>query len=95
MNYLICLFLFSERKMKPLLPRTDSYLVPIQLPLTPSLFLHSPAAALSLSTPQQSTAAPNPVSRTGCKRLCIAPKVNSAHIETDNKPKNRNSAIMF
>ncbi|KAG7320173.1 hypothetical protein KOW79_016026 [Hemibagrus wyckioides] len=65
----------TERKMKPLLPRTDSYLVPIQLPLTPSLFLPSPAAALSLSTPQQSTAAPNPISRTGCKRLCIAPKV--------------------
>ncbi|XP_060758809.1 forkhead box protein M1-like isoform X1 [Neoarius graeffei] len=61
----------TERKMKPLLPRTDSYLVPIQLPLTPSLFLPSTAAAFSLSAPQQSTSA----SRTGYKRLCIAPKV--------------------
>ncbi|XP_047660207.1 forkhead box protein M1-like isoform X2 [Tachysurus fulvidraco] len=65
----------TERKMKPLLPRTDSYFVPIQLPLTPSLFLPSSAAALSLSTPQQTSTASNPVSRSGCKRLCIAPKV--------------------
>ncbi|KAK3517884.1 hypothetical protein QTP70_026210 [Hemibagrus guttatus] len=65
----------TERKMKPLLPRTDSYLVPIQLPLTPSLFLPSPATALPLSTPQQSSTAPNTISRAGCKRLCIAPKV--------------------
>ncbi|XP_026779358.2 forkhead box protein M1 [Pangasianodon hypophthalmus] len=64
----------AERKMKPLLPRTDSYLVPIQLPLTPSLFLPSPAA-LPLSTPQQSSSASNPISKAGCKRLCIAPKV--------------------
>ncbi|KAK2832523.1 hypothetical protein Q7C36_015985 [Tachysurus vachellii] len=65
----------TERKMKPLLPRTDSYLVPIQLPLTPSLFLPSSAAALSLSTPQQTSTASNPVSRSGCKRVCIVPKV--------------------
>ncbi|KAK2832521.1 hypothetical protein Q7C36_015983 [Tachysurus vachellii] len=64
----------TERKMKPLLPRTDSYFVPIQLPLTPSLFLPSSAAALSLSTPQQTSTASNPVSRSGCKRLCIVPK---------------------
>ncbi|KAK2832543.1 hypothetical protein Q7C36_016005 [Tachysurus vachellii] len=65
----------TERKMKPLLPRKDSYLVPIHLPLTPSLFLPSSAAARSLSTPQQTSTASNPVSRSGCKRLCIAPKV--------------------
>ncbi|GAA6097225.1 forkhead box protein M1-like isoform X1 [Tachysurus ichikawai] len=65
----------TESKMKPLLPYTDSYLVPIKLPLSPSLFLPSSAAALSLSTPQQTSTASNPVSRSGCKRLCIAPKV--------------------
>lgn len=65
----------TERKMKPLLPRTDSYLVPIQLPLTPSIFLPSPAA-LSLCPPQQqSSSLSNPISKAGCKRLCIAPKV--------------------
>lgn len=71
--------------MKPLLPRTDSYFVPIHLPLTPSLFLPS-AAALRLSAPQQSSSASNPISKaSGCKRLCIAPKVNSAPMETCNK----------
>ncbi|GAA6074059.1 forkhead box protein M1-like isoform X1, partial [Tachysurus ichikawai] len=65
----------TESKMKPLLPCTDSYLVPIKLPLSPSIFLPSSAAALSLSTPQQTSTASNPVSRSGCKRLCIAPKV--------------------
>ncbi|TSZ83228.1 Forkhead box protein M1 [Bagarius yarrelli] len=64
----------TERKMKPLLPRTDSYLVPIQIPLTPSLFLSSPTATISLSTPQPSSTAPNHMSRAGCKRLCIASK---------------------
>lgn len=65
----------TERKMKPLLPRADSYLVPIQLPLTPSIFLPSPAA-LSLCTPQQQISSlSNPISKAGCKRLCIAPKV--------------------
>ncbi|XP_047659797.1 uncharacterized protein LOC113645604 isoform X2 [Tachysurus fulvidraco] len=32
---------------------------------------------LSLSTPQQTSTASNPVSRLGCKRLCIAPKVSN------------------
>ncbi|KAF7694191.1 hypothetical protein HF521_007944 [Silurus meridionalis] len=71
----------TERKMKPLLPRTNSYLVPIQLPLTPSLFLSSPAA-LPLSTSQQSSSASNPVSKSGCKRLCIAPKVSKSESST-------------
>ncbi|KAK1789509.1 hypothetical protein P4O66_015425 [Electrophorus voltai] len=58
----------SERKMKPLLPRTDSYLVPIQLPLAPSLFLPS-------STPLQSSSSSIP-SNSGCgKQVRIAPKV--------------------
>lgn len=63
-------FLCSERKMKPLLPRTDSYLVPIQLPVTPSVYL-----------PSTSTPFPPPCSQQkgnnsrGTKRVRIAPKV--------------------
>ncbi|KAM9468046.1 forkhead box protein M1 isoform 1-T2 [Clarias gariepinus] len=64
----------TERKMKPLLPRTDSYLVPIQLPLTSSLFLSS-SAALPLSTPQQTPTLSNPVPKVPSKRPCIAPKI--------------------
>uniref|UniRef100_A0A3P8QA08 Forkhead box protein M1 n=1 Tax=Astatotilapia calliptera TaxID=8154 RepID=A0A3P8QA08_ASTCA len=66
---LMC-FLCSERKMKPLLPRTDSYLVPIQLPVTPSVYL-----------PSTSTPFPPPCSQQkgnnsrGTKRVRIAPKV--------------------
>ncbi|XP_026001903.1 forkhead box protein M1-like isoform X6 [Astatotilapia calliptera] len=63
----------SERKMKPLLPRTDSYLVPIQLPVTPSVYL-----------PSTSTPFPPPCSQQkgnnsrGTKRVRIAPKVTQS-----------------
>ncbi|XP_068442446.1 forkhead box protein M1 isoform X2 [Clinocottus analis] len=59
----------SERRMKPLLPRTDSYLVPIQLPLTSSVFLPSSLAQFppSGSQPKQNTSR-------GAKRVRIAPK---------------------
>ncbi|KAJ8381822.1 hypothetical protein SKAU_G00026000 [Synaphobranchus kaupii] len=67
----------TERKMKPLLPRTDSYLVPIQLPLTPSLFL--PSAHLPLAVPQQNCRSNCRSSTVGVqgggKRVRIAPKV--------------------
>ncbi|XP_063357453.2 forkhead box protein M1-like [Pelmatolapia mariae] len=62
-----------ERKMKPLLPRTDSYLVPIQLPVTPSVYL-----------PSTSTPFPPPCSQQkgnnsrGAKRVRIAPKVTQS-----------------
>ncbi|XP_034146056.1 forkhead box protein M1 isoform X3 [Esox lucius] len=59
----------SERKMKPLLPRADSYLVPIHLPLNQSLFLSS-SAHFPLSAPQQKAS-----STGGGKRVRIAPKV--------------------
>ncbi|XP_041935190.1 forkhead box protein M1 isoform X1 [Alosa sapidissima] len=59
----------SERKMKPLLPRTDSYLVPIQLPLASQLFLPS-SAQLSLPALQQTCS-----SYGAGKRVRIAPKV--------------------
>ncbi|KAJ8261919.1 hypothetical protein GJAV_G00159980 [Gymnothorax javanicus] len=61
----------TERKMKPLLPRTDSYLVPIQLPLTPSLLL--PTAQLPLAVPPQNSS--DAGVQGGGKRVRIAPKV--------------------
>ncbi|KAJ8391026.1 hypothetical protein AAFF_G00096470 [Aldrovandia affinis] len=63
----------TERKMKPLLPRTDSYLVPIQLPLTPSLFLSS--AQLPLAATQQNCSSSTTCIQGGGKRVRIAPKV--------------------
>ncbi|KAL7857982.1 hypothetical protein AOLI_G00180840 [Acnodon oligacanthus] len=66
----------TERKMKPLLPRTDSYLVPIQLPLTPSLILPS-SATLPLSAPQHDSIS-IASSSGGGKRVRIAPKVSSS-----------------
>ena len=62
--------------MKPLLPRADSYLVPIQLPFTQSLFLSS-STQLPLSAPHQKSS-----SSGGCKRVRIAPKVKSHHHHT-------------
>ncbi|MBN3320879.1 FOXM1 protein, partial [Atractosteus spatula] len=62
---------WSERKMKPLLPRTDSYLVPIQLPLTSPLIL--PATQLPLSLPVENSSSTS-VNRSG-KKVRIAPKV--------------------
>lgn len=55
--------------MKPLLPRTDSYLLPIQLPIVSSLFLPSPSSQLPPSSSQKQSAS------RGAKRVRIAPKV--------------------
>uniref|UniRef100_A0A3Q2Q093 Forkhead box protein M1 n=1 Tax=Fundulus heteroclitus TaxID=8078 RepID=A0A3Q2Q093_FUNHE len=65
----------SERRMKPLLPRTDSYLVPIQLPIASPAYLPPLAASYG---PAASKHKQN-VSR-ATKRVRIAPKVteNSA-----------------
>ncbi|XP_028426852.1 forkhead box protein M1 isoform X2 [Perca flavescens] len=60
----------SERRMKPLLPRTESYLVPIQLPVTSSVYLPSSSAQFAPSCSQQK----RNTSR-GAKRVRIAPKV--------------------
>uniref|UniRef100_A0A3B4V5E6 Forkhead box protein M1 n=1 Tax=Seriola dumerili TaxID=41447 RepID=A0A3B4V5E6_SERDU len=60
----------SERRMKPLLPRTNSYLVPIQLPVTSSVYLPSSSAPFPPACPQQK----RNISR-GAKRVRIAPKV--------------------
>lgn len=65
-------FLCSERKIKPLLPRTDSYLVPIQLPVASSVYLSSSTAQFPPSCSQQK----QNTSR-GAKRVRIAPKVKT------------------
>ncbi|KAL6116710.1 foxm1 [Pungitius sinensis] len=67
----------SERKMKPLLPRTDSYLVPIQLPLTSPVFLPTPLAQVPPSSWQQK----QNTSR-GVKRVRIAPKLTQSDVPT-------------
>ncbi|KAM4569599.1 forkhead box protein M1 isoform 1-T2 [Odontesthes bonariensis] len=65
----------SERRMKPLLPRTDSYLVPIQIPVASPLYLPSvPASFTSICTQQKRN-----TSR-GTKRVRIAPKVTQSDI---------------
>lgn len=56
----------TERKMKPLLPRTDSYLVPIQLPVASSVYMPTSS---SCSQNKRS------ISR-GAKKVRIAPKVS-------------------
>ncbi|XP_035503658.1 forkhead box protein M1 isoform X2 [Scophthalmus maximus] len=65
----------SERRMKPLLPRTDSYLVPIQLPVASSVYLPPASApfAPSCAAQQQKRS----ISR-GTKRVRIAPKVTKS-----------------
>ncbi|XP_030575759.1 forkhead box protein M1-like isoform X2 [Archocentrus centrarchus] len=60
----------SERKMKPLLPRTESYLVPIQLSVTPSVYLPSSSAPFPPTCSQQKQN-----NSRGAKRVRIAPKV--------------------
>ncbi|XP_061085044.1 forkhead box protein M1-like isoform X1 [Conger conger] len=70
----------SERKMKPLLPRADSYLVPIQLSLNPSIFLPSPQ--LPLAAPQQNCISfAADFQGGGGKRVRIAPKCAPPPVE--------------
>ncbi|CAG5927414.1 unnamed protein product [Menidia menidia] len=66
----------SERKMKPLLPRTDSYLVPIQIPVASPVYLPSSSASFTSIYSQQS--------RNGAratKRVRIAPKVTHSDVQ--------------
>ncbi|XP_052411263.1 forkhead box protein M1 isoform X2 [Carassius gibelio] len=71
----------TERKMKPLLPRTDSYLVPIQLPLGGSLFLPSSSPA-ALATPPHAPSSSTPRSSGASKRVRIAPKVSQSNVSS-------------
>ncbi|CAN9508448.1 unnamed protein product [Ophioblennius macclurei] len=67
----------SERRIKPLLPRTESYLVPIQLPVPASVFLGpstSAGAAATLHTPCLPPF-PRRITPRKTKRVRIAPKV--------------------
>ncbi|XP_020569643.1 forkhead box protein M1 isoform X2 [Oryzias latipes] len=59
--------LASERRMKPLLPRTESYLVPIQLPVAPPVYLPS------FTCPQQRVGTSQ-----AAKRVRISPKVTQS-----------------
>ncbi|KAK5848978.1 hypothetical protein PBY51_008655 [Eleginops maclovinus] len=63
----------SERRMKPLLPRTDSYLVPIQLPVSSSIYL--PSAPFPPSGSQQKR-----FTSRAAKRVRIAPKVTQSDV---------------
>ncbi|XP_061570328.1 forkhead box protein M1 isoform X2 [Cololabis saira] len=79
----------SERKMKPLLPRTDSYLVPIQLPVASLPYLPSSSASFTPIASQQKQS-----SSRGVKRVRIAPKVTQSNVpaeaastQTDNSLK--------
>ncbi|KFR13329.1 Forkhead box protein M1 [Opisthocomus hoazin] len=74
----------ARRKMKPLLPRINSYLVPIQFPLSQPLVLQPPvkvpvsmARGASLNTPE--TFQSN-------KRVCVAPKMSLSTEESSSLP---------
>uniref|UniRef100_A0A3B5M4J3 Forkhead box protein M1 n=1 Tax=Xiphophorus couchianus TaxID=32473 RepID=A0A3B5M4J3_9TELE len=60
----------TERRIKPLLPRTDSYLVPIQLPIASSAYLPSLSGSYCPSGSKHKQNASR-----GTKRVRIAPKV--------------------
>ncbi|XP_073336752.1 forkhead box protein M1 [Pagrus major] len=64
----------SERRMKPLLPRTESYLVPIQLPVPSSVYLPSSSAQFTSCVQQK------PNASRGAKRVRIAPKVAQSDV---------------
>ncbi|XP_045927711.1 forkhead box protein M1 isoform X2 [Micropterus dolomieu] len=67
----------TERRMKPLLPRTDSYFVPIQLPVSSSVYLPSSTAQFPPSCSQQKRNTPREA-----KRVRIAPKVTQCDVPT-------------
>ncbi|NXK67502.1 FOXM1 protein, partial [Sylvietta virens] len=64
----------SRRKMKPLLPRVNSYLVPIQFPLSQPLVLQ-PSVKVPLSM-AQGTSLNSSETLQSNKRVCIAPKMS-------------------
>ncbi|XP_018763839.2 forkhead box protein M1 isoform X2 [Serinus canaria] len=66
----------SRRKMKPLLPRVNSYLVPIQFPLSQPLVLQ-PSMKVPLSMAQGASLNSSETLQSN-KRVCIAPKENSS-----------------
>ncbi|NXX65557.1 FOXM1 protein, partial [Spizella passerina] len=64
----------SRRKMKPLLPRVNSYLVPIQFPLSQPLVLQ-PSVKVPLSMAQGASLNSSETLQSN-KRVCIIPKMS-------------------
>ncbi|NXP49646.1 FOXM1 protein, partial [Heliornis fulica] len=74
----------ARRKMKPLLPRINSYLVPIQFPLSQPLVLQ-PSMKVPLSTAQGASLNSSETLRSN-KRVRIAPKVSLSTEELSSLP---------
>ncbi|XP_030815870.1 forkhead box protein M1 [Camarhynchus parvulus] len=74
----------SRRKMKPLLPRVNSYLVPIQFPLSQPLVLQ-PSMKVPLSMAQGASLNSSETLQSN-KRVCIAPKMSLSAEESPCLP---------
>ncbi|NXW21208.1 FOXM1 protein, partial [Circaetus pectoralis] len=74
----------ARRKMKPLLPRINSYLVPIQFPLSQPLVLQ-PSMKVPLSTAQGASLNNSETFRSN-KRVRIAPKTSLSAEESSSLP---------
>ncbi|CAN8195420.1 unnamed protein product [Coccothraustes coccothraustes] len=74
----------SRRKMKPLLPRVNSYLVPIQFPLSQPLVLQ-PSMKVPLSMAQGASLNSSETLQSN-KRVCIAPKMSLSAEESHCLP---------
>ncbi|XP_040974164.1 forkhead box protein M1 isoform X2 [Aquila chrysaetos chrysaetos] len=74
----------ARRKMKPLLPRINSYLVPIQFPLSQPLVLQ-PSMKVPLSTAQGGSLNSSETFRSN-KRVRIAPKTSLSTEESSSLP---------
>ncbi|KAM8821298.1 forkhead box protein M1 [Eudromia elegans] len=74
----------ARRKMKPLLPRINSYLVPIQFPLSQPLVLQ-PSVKVPLSM-TQGTSLNSSETMWSNKRVCIAPKMSLSTEESSSVP---------
>ncbi|NWI88407.1 FOXM1 protein, partial [Pitta sordida] len=78
----------SRRKMKPLLPRVNSYLVPIQFPLSQPLVLQ-PSVKVPLSMAQGASLNSSETLQSN-KRVCIAPKMS---LSTEESPSLSRAAV--
>ncbi|NXC70801.1 FOXM1 protein, partial [Anhinga anhinga] len=74
----------ARRKMKPLLPRINSYLVPIQFPLSQPLVLQ-PSMKVPLSVAQGASLNSSETFRSN-KRVRIAPKMSPSTEESSSLP---------
>ncbi|NWI12807.1 FOXM1 protein, partial [Crypturellus soui] len=74
----------ARRKMKPLLPRINSYLVPIQFPLSQPLVLQ-PSMKVPLSMAQETSLNSSEIVRSN-KRVRIAPKMSLSTEESSTLP---------